>query len=186
MIIPYKSYKHSITCSWDMLRYRESRTDRQMHRRPENITPPPRSERAERIFCITILPRGGYPLKSQWPGKEGISQSESRGQGLLSTWYNATTTMLHCGDGILSLMSSIGFPPNVALFTKKLNFGFVRLENLFPCLPSLQPDLRQTLKGFHMACHCCLKASFVECSGYGCPEMWISQLFQSYFGMWPS
>lgn len=48
--------------------------------------------------------------------------------------HDANTTMLYFSDGILRVISSVGFLPPLALCAnfKRLNFGLSRLENIFP------------------------------------------------------
>lgn len=38
--------------------------------------------------------------------------------------HNATTSMLHCGNGVLIVMSNVGFLPNVTLCIKDKKFSF--------------------------------------------------------------
>lgn len=57
------------------------------------------------------------------------------------TQNNAIATMLHCGNGVVRVTSSVAFLPNIALFTKTKNIfldskmAFIRVSSHFvPCL----------------------------------------------------
>ncbi len=98
--------------------------------------------------------------------------------------HDAATTMLHCWDCIVQVMSSAWFSPHIPLRikAKKFYLGLIRPENLI-ChhLGVLQVFFSKLHAGFHVSCtgerlpsgHSAIKPRLVE----GCSDGWLSTTF---------
>jgi hypothetical protein len=86
--------------------------------------PPSQSEISGRLKYISLK---NFPVFSAIHHSFNSDQFPSPCQLNTSPQYDAVTTMLHCGDDVLGVMTSVVFVPDIvfSLMTKKLNFSLI-------------------------------------------------------------
>ena len=126
--------------------------------------PPSQSQISERLKQVSLK---NFPVFSAIHHSFNSDQFPSPCWWKTSTQHDATTTMLHCGDGVLRVMRGVGFVPDVefSLMAKKLHLVSSDQSTLFHTFEESPTCLLASTKHvcLFLSGHYSIKPSSMEC-----------------------